>query len=52
MLSAVPRAVSVSPTASMPWWRRAAAGLCLLGVAVSTPLAAQDPVQVNTVIGS
>lgn len=37
---------------STPRWRRAAAGLCLLGMAVCAPLAAQDPAQVNTFIGS
>ncbi|MGQ5313428.1 GH92 family glycosyl hydrolase [Xanthomonas arboricola pv. corylina] len=43
---------SSSHLPSTPRWRRAAAGLCLLGMAVCAPLAAQDPAQVNTFIGS
>ncbi|WP_199905731.1 hypothetical protein, partial [Escherichia coli] len=43
---------SLLPASSTPLWRRAAIGLCLLGVAMSGPLAAQDPAQVNTFIGS
>ncbi|PPU38467.1 GH92 family glycosyl hydrolase [Xanthomonas arboricola] len=52
MLCAVSSDRSVSRRAALPFWRRAAAGLCLLGMAVCAPLAAQDPAQVNTFIGS
>ncbi|CAD7731081.1 hypothetical protein LMG31884_45690 [Xanthomonas hydrangeae] len=52
MLSAVPSSRSVPQGAPVPFWRRAAVSLCLLGAAVSAPLAAQDPAQVNTFIGS
>lgn len=51
MLSVVPSATPAL-SAACPWWRRAAAGLCLLGVTLAGPLAAQDPAQVNTFIGS
>ncbi|MCF5989133.1 glycoside hydrolase family 92 protein, partial [Xanthomonas perforans] len=52
MLSVVPPNRSTARAARTPFWRRAAVGLCLLGVAMSGPLAAQDPAQVNTFIGS
>ncbi|OCG93794.1 GH92 family glycosyl hydrolase, partial [Xanthomonas euvesicatoria] len=52
MLSVVPPNRSTARAARTSFWRRAAVGLCLLGVAMSGPLAAQDPAQVNTFIGS
>lgn len=52
MLSVVSPNRSTARAARTPFWRRAAVGLCLLGVAMSGPLAAQDPAQVNTFIGS
>ncbi|KHL52506.1 GH92 family glycosyl hydrolase [Xanthomonas cannabis] len=52
MFSAVASDRSSSRLPSTPLWRRAAAGLCLLGMVAAPPLAAQDPAQVNTFIGS
>ncbi|MCC4622529.1 GH92 family glycosyl hydrolase [Xanthomonas cassavae CFBP 4642] len=52
MLPAVASHRAWSRLSSTPLWRRAAASLCLLGVTLAGPLAAQDPAQVNTFIGS